>query len=125
MPHGIDDTTTLLVEFRHGPTGYIGGTIAAPDMSCLNIYGSAASVYAGIDEEQVTLHRADGPREALVIPPLEQPETLRLELEEFARACAGEGQFRVDPEDALNNIAVMEAALAAIRCGGAVTVEPG
>jgi len=123
VPHGIEDTTTLLVEFRSGPTGYIGGTIAAPDMSCLNIYGSAASVYAGIDEEQVTLHRADGPRKALEIPILEQSDTLRLELEEFARACAGEVQFRVDPKDALNNIAVMEAALSAIRSGTAVTVK--
>ncbi len=122
VPHGIDDTTSLLVEFRAGPTGYIGGTIAAPDMSCLNIYGSAASIYAGVDEEQVTLHRADGPREALDIAPLEQSETLLLELEEFARACAGEEQFRVDPEDALRNIAVMEAALAAIESGGAVVV---
>ncbi len=123
VPHGIDDTTTLLVEFRSGPTGYIGGTIAAPDMSCLNIYGSAASVYAGIDEEQVTLHRADGPRKTLDISTRSQSDTLRLELEEFARACAGEGQFRIDPEDALNNIAVMEAALAAIRSGRAVAVE--
>ena len=121
---GIDDTTSFLVEFASGPTGYIGGTIAAPDMTSLNVYGSAASIYAGIDEEQVTLHRALGPREALPIEPVEQAETLRLELEEFARACAGDGRFRVDPEDALRNIAVMEAAITAIRSGSSTKVEP-
>jgi hypothetical protein len=36
-------------------------------MSCLNIYGVAASIYAGIDEEQVTLHSALGQREELQI----------------------------------------------------------
>ena len=120
---GIDDTTSFLVEFQSGPTGYIGGTIAAPDMTSLNVYGSAASIYAGIDEEQVTLHRALGPREALPIEPVEQAETLRLELEEFARACAGDGRFRVDPEDALRNVAVMEAAITAIRSGSSTKVE--
>ena len=124
VPLGIDDTTSFLVEFQSGPTGYIGGTIAAPDVSSLNIYGSAASIYAGIDEEQVTLHRAGGPREALPIEPVAPSETLRLELEEFARACAGDGKFRVDPEEALANIAVMEAAVAAVRSGGPAKIEP-
>ena len=124
VPLGIDDTTSFLVEFAAGPTGYIGGTIAAPDMSSLNLYGAAASIYAGIDEEQVTFHPASGPRESLAIEPVEPAETLRLELEEFARACAGEGRFRVDPEDALRNIAVMEAAITAAKSGGSVKVEP-
>lgn len=123
VPLGIDDTTSFLVEFQSGPTGYIGGTIAAPDMSCLNIYGVAASIYAGIDEEQVTLHSALGQREELQIEPVEPAETLRLELEEFARACAGDGSFRIDPEDALRNIAVMEAAITAARSGSATKVE--
>ena len=93
-------------------------------MSSLNLYGSAASIYAGIDEEQVTLHRAHGPREALPIEAVESAESLRLELEEFASACAGHGRFRVDPEDALRNIAVMEAAIAAARGGGSAMVGP-
>lgn len=121
VPLGIDDTTAFLVEFTSGPTGYIGGTIAAPDMSSLNLYGSAASIYAGIDEEQVTFHRALGAREAL---PIEPAETLRLELEEFASACAGQGRFRVDPEEALRNVAVMEAVIKAARSGGAAMVRP-
>ena len=123
VPLGIDDTTSFIVEFQSGPTGYIGGTIAAPDMSSLNIYGVAASIYAGIDEEQVTLHTALGSREELQIEPVEPAETLRLELEEFARACAGDGSFRIDPEDALRNIAVMEAAITATRNGSATKVE--
>ena len=55
--------------------------------------------------------------------PVEPAETLRLELEEFANACAGRGRFRVDPEEALRNIAVMEAAITAARNGGSVKVE--
>ena len=121
VPVGIDDTTSFLVEFASGPTGYIGGTIAAPDMSSLNLYGSVASIYAGIDEEQVTFHRSLGPREELSIEPV---ETLPIELEEFARACAGDGRFRVSPEEALHNIAVMEAAIKAAHREGAAMVAP-
>ena len=124
VPLGIDDTTSLLVEFASGPTGYIGGTLAAPDMTSLNLYGHAASIYAGIDEEQVTFHPANGAREALAIEPVASAETLRLELEEFARAAAGQGRFRIDPEDALRNIAVMEAAIEAARSGRSTKVEP-
>jgi hypothetical protein len=83
-------------------------------MSSLNIYGVAASIYAGIDEEQVTLHTALGSREELQIEPVEPAETLRLELEEFARACTGDGSFR---------IAVMEAAITATCNGSATKVE--
>lgn len=119
VPLGIDDTTSFLVEFESGPTGYIGGTIAAPDMTSLNLYGSAASIYAGIDEEQVIFHRSLGPREALPIKPA---NTLLLELEEFAGACTGQGRFRVDPEEALRNIAVMEAVIKAARGGDAAMV---
>ena len=121
VPLGIDDTTSFLVEFAAGPTGYIGGTIAAPDMTSLNLYGSVASIYAGIDEEQVTFHRSLGPREAL---PIEPADTLLLELEEFASACAGHGRFRVDPEEALRNIAVMESVIKAARSGSAAMIRP-
>ena len=122
VPLGIEDTTSFLVEFAAGPTGYIGGSIAAPDISSLNLYGSAASIYAGIDEEQVTFHRSEGPREPL---PIEPPaDSLRLELEAFARACASGPAFPVAPEEALRNIAVMEAAIEAARTGAGVAVKP-
>ena len=68
-------------------------------------------------------HTALGSREELEIDPVEPAETLRLELEEFARACAGDGSFRIDPEDALRNIAVMEAAITATCNGSATKVE--
>jgi predicted dehydrogenase len=121
-PIGIEDTTSFLVEFASGPTGYIGGSIAAPDASMLNLYGSAANIYAGIDEEQVTFHRNEGPREPLTIEP--PVDSLRLELEAFARACTTGPAFPVAPEEALRNIAVMEAAIEAARHSNGVAVEP-
>ncbi len=120
-PLEIEDTTSMLVEFAGGPTGYIGGSIAAADVSSLNLYGSAATVYAGIDEEQVVLQKSDGPREPLAIAP--PTNSLLLEIEAFARACAGGSAFPVAPEEALRNIAVMEAAIEAARRGVGVAVK--
>jgi predicted dehydrogenase len=122
VPLDIEDTTSMLVEFVAGPTGYIGGSIAAADVSSLNLYGSAASIYAGIDEEQVTIQRGEGPRELLSIEP--PTNSLLLEIEAFARACAGGPAFPVTPEEALRNIAVMEASIEAARTGGGVKVKP-
>lgn len=121
-PLGIEDTTCMLVEFASGPTGYIGGSVVAPDVTSLNLYGSAANLYAGIDEEYVTIQRKDGPREPHPIAP--PTNSLLLELEAFARACAGGSSFPVTPEEALRAIAVMEAGIKAARSGASVAVKP-
>jgi len=120
VPLGIEDTSSFLAEFAAGPTGYVGGSIAAPDVSSLNLYGSAASVYAGIDEEQVAMQKVDGPREPVALAP--PTNSLLLEIEAFARACAGGPAYPVPPEEALRNIAVMEAVFEAARSNRATDV---
>ena len=53
---------------------------------------------------------------------IEPNDTLRLELDEFAAACAGETQFTVTTDEAVHCIAVMEALVEAADTGQWVAV---
>lgn len=105
-PVDIDDTTSALMTFTSGATGYLGSHFACPYTSFLNVYGTGANAFAGIDANTLTLHRAGEAAETFEIAPV---DTLRAELEEFAAACRGEATFRVGPEEAIHNVAVLEA----------------
>ena len=50
-------------------------------------------------------------------------DTLKAELEEFARACAGGPAFRIRPEESVHNVAVMEAIVVSAEQGGMAPVE--
>ncbi len=67
------------------------------------------------------MHPAGGERAPRPLAPV---ETLRLELDEFAAACAGGPPYRVRPEEAIHNVAVMEAIVASAARDGA-PVEVG
>ena len=122
VPVDIDDTTSVLFLFESGVSGYLGTMFACPHTSYINIYGTGGNAFAQIDNSQLILQSADGVRRDEPIEPL---DTLRLELDEFAAACAGEAQFAVPPEDAVYGIAVMEALVEAAATGQWVEVAGG
>jgi len=111
----IDDTTSALFEFESGATGYLGSHFACPYTSFLNVYGTAANVFAGIDGNRLAVQRPGEEPDSRSLDPI---DTLRAELEEFALACAGEGRFRVLPEEAIQTVAVMQAIVASAAKGG-------
>ncbi|MDP6517135.1 MAG: Gfo/Idh/MocA family oxidoreductase, partial [Alphaproteobacteria bacterium] len=116
----MDDTTCALFEFESGATGYLGTLFASPLTSFLNVYGSKTAAYAGDDFTTLSVRTADaGPAPK----PLAAIDTVRAELEEFAATCAGGDAFRVRPEEATHNVAVMEAIVASAAEGSrSVTV---
>jgi len=121
----IDDTTSALFEFRSGATGYIGTMMACPYTSFLNVFGTKANAFAQVDGNALTVHRMGASPTAGEIEPV---DTLRAELEEFAAAVAGGGQrqFRIRPEEAVHNVAVMEAMVVSVESGGrSVTITAG
>ena len=112
----IDDTTAALLTFESGASGYLGTHFACPDTSFLNIYGTKANAFAAVDASELRVHVAGGSAEARLLEPV---DTLKLELEEFAAACAGGPAFRVRPDEAIHNVAVMEAIVASATEGSA------
>ena len=119
VPVDIDDTTSALFAFESGASAYLGTLFACPHTSYINIYGTGGNALGQIDNSQLILQSADGVRRE---EPIEPNDTLRLELDEFAAACAGEAQFTVTPEEAVHGIAVMEALVEAAASGQWVAV---
>jgi predicted dehydrogenase len=121
VPVDIDDTTSALIDFESGATGYLGSLFACPSTSFLNVYGTKANAFAAVDGNQIKVQL---PGQAPEARPLEPVDTLKVELEEFARACAGGPAFRVRPEEAIHNVAVMEAIVASAAQGSAPVEVP-
>ncbi len=115
----MDDTTSALFEFASGPTGYLGTSMACPNTSFLNLYGTKANAFARVDANELELEVAGGQAPAREVAPV---DTLKAELEEFAAACTGGPAFRVRPEEAIHNVAVMEAITASAATGMAPVV---
>ncbi len=119
VPVDIDDTTSVLFTFESGVSGYLGTMFACPHTSYINVYGTGGNAHAQIDNSRLTVHPADGPARD---EPIEALDTLRLELDEFAAACAGEAAYTVTTAEAVHGIAVMEALVAAAATGRWVAV---
>ena len=111
----IDDTTSALFEFATGATGYLGTLFATPYTNFLNVYGTKAAAEVSNNYGALTVRPAEG---EAIAEPLAPVETLRVELEEFAAACAGTATYRVTPEEAIHNVAVMEAMVASAASSG-------
>ncbi len=120
VPVDIDDATSVLLAFESGVSAYLGTLFACPYTSFLNVYGTACNAFAQIDGSRLTIQPAEGEARD---EPLEARDTLRLELEEFAAACAGRATFTVSPEEAVHGIAVLEALVRAAGCDAWVAVE--
>jgi predicted dehydrogenase len=111
----LDDTTSALLEFASGVTGYLGTQCAAPYTTYLRILGTAANAEARADFAELAVHKSGGQPESVPLPKL---DTLRAELEAFAAACAGGPAFPVALDEAVHGVAVMETmALSAARGG--------
>ena len=112
----MDDTTSAIMDFESGATGYLGTLFACPETAFLNIYGTKANARAAPETSVVEIQAADGEPEVCELTPV---DTLKTELEDFAAACAGGPAFRVRPEEAIHTVAVMEAMVASAAQGSA------
>ena len=60
VPVDIEDTTSAILGFAAGPTGYLGSLFACPYTSYLNVYGTEANAFAAIDANRLTVQRPGG-----------------------------------------------------------------
>ncbi len=111
----IDDITSAIIEFESGVTGYLGTAIACPYTSFLNVYGTGANAFAGIDADQLEVHRAGQDRQTVTIEPV---ETLHRQLEAFAAACLDGAPLWIRPQEAIHSVAVIEAIVESVVQGG-------
>ncbi len=117
----VDDTTSALFVLESGATSYLGSLCAAPYTVFCNVYGTKANAFAQVDANKLAVHPAGGSLSPIELTPV---DTLKAELEEFADACDGEAEFRIHPDEAIHNVAVMEAITTSAERGGSPVDVP-
>jgi len=119
LDFGIDDTTSMLLRFRGGATGYLGTFIATAETWRMQVFGSKGWVEVGdvehlttwqmktcfIDPQKLLVHRKP---EVVTFPAV---STERAELEHFARAAMEKRPLAVSGGDEIHGVAVFEAIL--------------
>jgi predicted dehydrogenase len=120
---GVDDTTSMLLRFASGATGYLGTVIATAETWRLQVFGSNAWVEVGdvehlttwqlrlclIDREHITAKR----KPELISFPATSTECA--ELEHFAQEAAACRPLVRPGGDAVHNVAVLQAILSSIQ----------
>ena len=114
-PVDIDDATTALLEFDSGLTATLTSLFATTLDAWLRVCTTNGIFTASDDFTRLTHTAMDGAVEDL---PLEPVDTVVEELSRFAAAVGGEGRVAVTPEEAIANVAAMEALAASAAENG-------
>lgn len=117
LDYGIDDTTSMLLRFGNGATGYLGTFIATAETWRMQVFGSRGWAEVG-DVEHLTVWEM---RVCFIDPQHlnvhQKPQTIRFpdvgteraELENFANAIEERRPLAVAGGDEIHGIAVLEA----------------
>jgi len=114
----VDDTTALLLRFASGATGVLATLHAAPRFYRIHAFGSEGALELRGDTE-LELSDLEGKAQRFAFEAIDKE---RAELEAFADAAAGGVKFVISPEEIVNVVAGMEAAVASAAGGKAVAI---
>jgi predicted dehydrogenase len=118
--HAIDveDTTSCLMRFASGATGYLGTLHAASAFYRIHVFGSQGALEMRGETELLVSDLA-GRTERVTYEAVDKERAV---LEAFADAVANDVTFATAPEEIINTVAVTEAVAASARIGTAVAI---
>jgi predicted dehydrogenase len=117
VPVDIDDTSVTVFELESGITGSLGSLMAVPMSSYVRFYGTRAILDARANFSELIIMPVD-PGRPQVREYYTDDDSLQQQLRALADACAGRSSFPIRPEEALRNVAVMEAIRNSAEAGG-------
>jgi predicted dehydrogenase len=122
------DVISVHLRFASGATGYLNAILVTPLYIGMRVFGSEAWVEARNTTHpdtpgptHLTLRRRDGSLDARTY---EWTDTVRENLELFARACEGSTVYPFSDEEKIANIATLEAICRSAATRRPVRVEP-
>jgi predicted dehydrogenase len=131
QPQGLDDTTSMLLKFQSGATGYIGSVIATAETWRLQVFGANGWAEVGDVEHLTTwqmrlclIDRADlhhHQKPTVISYPATRTE--RTELEHFADAIRARQPLAAAGGEEVHAVGVLEAILASAQSGTTVRVD--
>jgi predicted dehydrogenase len=130
VPSGAQDTTSILLSFRGGPTGYVSCMTATAPTYRFCVYGSkgVAEIRGQGLDEFVFTPTPDAPLGGHATPkPAERSEvkgydTVAAELAAFAAAVAGRAAFPITHGQMIHGAAVFEAIASSAAAGERIAV---
>jgi predicted dehydrogenase len=117
----VDDTCAALFELESGATGSLASHLAVPLTADLRLYGTQAKLEARGNFVTVIIFPSQGKEESWRF---DADDSVARELAAFADACAGRGPYPVTVDEAIRNVAVMQAIQASSDADGA-WITPG
>jgi len=115
----MDDTTSMLLKFASGATGYLGTVFVTGELWRVHAFGTKGWLEMRGDSELIACGLESKP-ERVALPTRDREQAT---LEAFADAVAAKQPFTVPPEEAVNGIAVLEGIVASAAKGTAVQIS--
>ena len=101
----FDDTTTILMRFASGPSGYLTAMTATAPIFRLQVYGTRGGAMLE-SSTTLTAEPVSGPHVTHSFPPF---STERAQLEAFARAIDGGSPYPIPLDDVIAGVATFDA----------------
>jgi predicted dehydrogenase len=114
----LDDTTSMLLKFADGATGYLGTVFVTGELYRVHAFGTRGWLELRGDTELLACG-LDGAPERITFPAADKEKAA---LEAFADAVGERRPFMVPPEQAVNGIAVLEAIVVSAERGQPVSL---
>ncbi len=120
MPADIDmdDTTSMLLTFKGGVTGYLATVFVTGELWRVHVFGTKGWLEMRGDSDLVACG-LEGKPERIALPTVDREQAT---LEAFADTVASKKPFAVPAEQAVNGIAVLEAIVASAASGKPVQI---
>lgn len=115
----VDDTTSMLLRFAHGATGYLSTIMVTGELWRVHVFGTKGWIEMRGDTD-LTVCGLEGKPERV---PLAGWDRERATLEAFADSVDAKQPFMVPPEEAVNGIAALEAIVASAASRAPVPVS--
>lgn len=114
----VDDTTSCLLRFANGVTGYLGTLHAASAFYRIHVFGSKGALEMRGETELLASDLAGNVRRITY----DIVDKERAVLEAFADAVASKVKFVISPAEIVNTVAVTKAVARSSRSGETVTI---
>lgn len=117
----LDDVTTANIEFENGALAYLATSLVIPDIARTAVWGTKAAAMNEWDGEQFSVQMSG--EKAKTEQPIEVLDTVRDELEEFARNVRTGSTPETGGAEATEVIAVLEAVVESAARGTIVDLD--
>ncbi len=119
-----DDTTSVMLRFASGATGYLGTLTATAPIWRIQVFGTGGWAemhsYDRLFVCKVAADGTPGKEEMIEYGPFDME---RAELEAFADACTGKAAYPLTPAEAVHGTAVLEAVIRGAASGQPVQLK--